>query len=53
MTKVAYVCADAGVPVFGHKGSSIHVQEVVRAWRRRGARVQLFAARLGGAAERQ
>ena len=47
--RVAYVCADPGVPVFGHKGCSVHVQEVVRALGRRGARVTLIAQRLGGA----
>ncbi|MBL8814906.1 MAG: glycosyltransferase family 4 protein [Planctomyces sp.] len=45
---VAYVCADAGVPVFGSKGCSIHVQEIVRAFLRRGDSVEIFAARLGG-----
>lgn len=48
--RVAYVCADPGVPVFGSKGASIHVQEVLRALGRRGARLDLFATRLGGAA---
>ena len=48
MLRVAYVCADPGVPVFGAKGSSVHVQEVVRALRRAGAEVTLFATRLGG-----
>lgn len=47
--KLAYVCADPGVPVFGRKGCSIHVQEVLRAFLRRGIEVDLFAARLGGA----
>lgn len=46
--RAAYVCADPGVPVFGHKGNSVHVQEVIRALLRRGARVTLFARRLGG-----
>ena len=46
--RVAYVCADPGVPVFGCKGASIHVQEVIRALRRLGASVELFAARFGG-----
>lgn len=46
--RVAYVCADPGVPVFGCKGASIHVQEVIRALRRRGASVELFAVRFGG-----
>lgn len=48
--RVAYVCADAGVPVFGQKGCSVHVQEVVAALRRAGADVDLFAARLDGQA---
>lgn len=48
--RIAYVCADPGVPVFGQKGCSVHVQEVVRALARRGARVTLFAQRLGGGA---
>ena len=46
--RLAYVCADPGVPVFGHKGCSIHVQEVVRAFVRRGAQVDLFATRVNG-----
>ena len=45
--RIAYVCADAGVPVFGRKGSSVHVQEMIRALQRHGARVELFAARVG------
>lgn len=48
--RIAYVCADPGVPVFGRKGSSIHVQEVLRALLRRGAEITLFAARRGGEA---
>ena len=46
--RVAYVSMDAGVPVFGNKGCSIHVQEMVRAFMKLGARVDLFAASLGG-----
>jgi glycosyltransferase involved in cell wall biosynthesis len=48
MMRVAYVCADPGVPVFGHKGSSIHVQEVLFTLIRFGAKVKLFASRIGG-----
>jgi glycosyltransferase involved in cell wall biosynthesis len=36
------------VPVFGTKGSSIHVQEVVLGFLRQGAEVDLFATRPGG-----
>ncbi len=46
--RVAYVCADPGVPVFGKKGCSVHAQEVIRSLRGRGASVELFARRLGG-----
>ena len=48
--RVAYVCADPGIPVFGCKGASVHVQEVIRALRRAGAEVHLHAARRGGEA---
>lgn len=47
--RIAYICADPGIPVFGSKGASIHVQEVIRAMRRQGAEVELFAMRLGAA----
>lgn len=51
MTRVAYVCADPGIPVFGTKGASVHIQEMVRAWRARGAEVEVYAVRLGDAAQ--
>ena len=46
--RLAYVCADPGIPVFRNKGASVHVQEVVRALSARGIRVELFASRTGG-----
>lgn len=46
--RIAYVCADPGVPVFGRKGASVHVQEVLRVLLARGARVDLFCRRTGG-----
>lgn len=46
--RVAYICADPGVPVFGPKGSSIHVQGIVRAFLRAGAQVDLYASSLSG-----
>lgn len=46
--RVAYVCADLGVPVFGSKGCSIHVQEIVRCFLKRGDQIDLFVARTGG-----
>jgi len=46
--RIAYITADPGVPVFGQKGCSIHVQEVLRALVKRGAHVELFAASASG-----
>lgn len=48
--RIAYVCTDPGIPVFGSKGASIHVQEVLRALLRRGWKPELFTCRLGGGA---
>jgi glycosyltransferase involved in cell wall biosynthesis len=45
--RAAYVCADSGVPVFGRKGASVHVREVVRALGRKGASVDVFALNRG------
>lgn len=44
--RVAYVCADPGVPAYGKKGCSGHVQEVIRALLAAGATVDLFATRM-------
>src|SRR6266571_6191600 len=46
--RIAYISADRGVPVFGQKGCSIHVQEMLRAMAKRGAQVDLFATSVGG-----
>lgn len=46
--KAAYICPDRGIPVFGCKGSSLHVQEVVRAFGNFGIETELFAATRGG-----
>jgi glycosyltransferase involved in cell wall biosynthesis len=46
--RIAYICADPGVPVFGRKGCSIHVQEVLRAFSRLGADIELFARNYDG-----
>ena len=43
----AYVCLDPGIPVFGTKGASVHIQEVVREYRRRGHDVTVYATRRG------
>ncbi|MFJ4036765.1 glycosyltransferase family 4 protein [Microbacterium sp. NPDC090007] len=47
--RVAYLVADPGIPVFGTKGASVHVQEIVRALRARGDDVTVYATRRGDA----
>jgi glycosyltransferase involved in cell wall biosynthesis len=46
--RIAYICADPGIPVFGCKGASIHVQSVLREFLCQGHEVELFATRFGG-----
>jgi glycosyltransferase involved in cell wall biosynthesis len=46
--RIAYLCADLGIPVFGRKGCSIHIQEVVRAMQAHGAQVEIFTTRPEG-----
>ena len=46
--RVAYVCADPGVPVYGAKGSSIHAQAILTELVARGAEVELLSPRPGG-----
>src|SRR5262245_34814226 len=48
MIRLAYICADPGVPVFGCKGCSVHVQEMLRALGRRDLQIELFATNPGG-----
>ncbi|WP_194947896.1 glycosyltransferase family 4 protein [Actinomyces trachealis] len=45
--RIAYVCTDPGIPVFGTKGASVHVQEVIREMRARGHEVTLYTVRTG------
>jgi glycosyltransferase involved in cell wall biosynthesis len=45
--RIAYVSADFGIPVFGDKGASIHIQEMVKAFAALGHDVNLIATRLG------
>ncbi len=46
--RVAYVCADHGIPVFGCNGGAVHVQEMIRALCALGHDVELFAAKVAG-----
>src|SRR5258708_8573676 len=48
--RIGFVSADRGVPIFGQKGCSIHVQEVLRALVHRGAQIDLFSNRCEGTA---
>ncbi|EEC7658192.1 glycosyltransferase family 4 protein [Escherichia coli] len=43
--RVAYVCADPGIPVFGYKGASIHIQGMLREMLNAGMDVTLFTCR--------
>lgn len=47
MSRIAYICADPGIGVFGTKGASVHVQEIVRAFRKRGDDVTIYCVRTG------
>ena len=40
---IAYICTDFGVPVFGYKGASIHVREMVSAMRKAGHNVTIIS----------
>lgn len=44
---IAYLCADHGVPVLGHKGASVHVREFVTALAGLGHEVTLLCTNLG------
>jgi glycosyltransferase involved in cell wall biosynthesis len=41
--KILYLCCDSGIPVLGYKGASIHVRELISAFRRAGHDVILGA----------
>ena len=41
--KILYLCSDAGIPVLGRKGASIHVREMVGAFACAGHQVVLAA----------
>ncbi len=47
MMRIAYVCADSGIPIFGQKGCSIHVQEILRGLLKQDHQVHLFSPRFG------
>lgn len=45
--RIAYVTADRGIPVFGAKGASVHIQAMMRAFAALGHEVHALAARKG------
>lgn len=45
--RIAYVCVDPGIPMFGTKGASVHVQEVVREFLALGHEVTVYTVRRG------
>lgn len=49
--RIAYVTADHGIPVFGNKGASIHIQELVNAFSALGHDVTVLASRIGERSE--
>lgn len=51
MTRIAYLCADGGIPVFGAKGGSVHVRAMVRAFTRLGHDVTVLCAEAGDGAQ--
>jgi glycosyltransferase involved in cell wall biosynthesis len=46
--RAAYVCVDSGVPVFGCKGCSVHVQEMIYAFRLAGIQISLISNNVDG-----
>ena len=48
--RIGYICLDRGVPLFGHKGASNHVREFIGGLLKLSHQVEVFCARLGGAA---
>ncbi|MDU8943180.1 glycosyltransferase family 4 protein [Ovoidimarina sediminis] len=45
--RIVYVSADRGIPIFGEKGASIHIQEMMRAFGALGHEVRAVTARRG------
>jgi glycosyltransferase involved in cell wall biosynthesis len=45
--RIAYVCADPGIPPDGHKGASVHFRALAAAFARNGVELDVFVARDG------
>lgn len=50
--RIAYLLADPGIGVFGTKGASVHVQEMIRAFRAHGHEVTVYCTKRGNRAGR-
>ncbi|MBO0886028.1 MAG: glycosyltransferase, partial [Acidimicrobiales bacterium] len=48
MRSLLYLTADRGVPVLGHKGASVHVRELCRAFAEAGIEVHIASPRVDG-----
>jgi glycosyltransferase involved in cell wall biosynthesis len=46
MTRLLYLSADPGIPIFGHKGASVHTRELVGALAAEGAEVSIASPRI-------
>jgi glycosyltransferase involved in cell wall biosynthesis len=46
--RIAYLCADPGIPVLGHKGASVHLRSLASALGRRDHAVLLLGSNLSG-----
>ncbi|MCC5874613.1 MAG: glycosyltransferase family 4 protein [Candidatus Sumerlaeia bacterium] len=46
--RILYICGDQGIPVFGRKGASTHMREMIAAFRRQGHEVCLASPDLSG-----
>jgi glycosyltransferase involved in cell wall biosynthesis len=46
--RIAYVCSDPGVPIFGNAGSSVHAQAVLQVLSAKGHDIHLITPRPGG-----
>lgn len=48
--RIAYILADPGIGLFGSKGASVHVQEMIRAFCQLGHQVTVYCTKRGNAA---
>lgn len=46
--RILYICGDQGIPVFGRKGASTHIREMIAEFRRQGHEVALAVPDLSG-----